>query len=553
LLRGKDFVPQFPRFDESPRIGASDLVLAQRWSTFHRSVRAQSGRAAQLLGPLIGDDTRRRRWLERYLSRRAGVSHDHEPAIFLPNRSVLFAPVAEPPSLADDAQRLSQEVLLSDRTGESLVTDVEASEEEWVLLAGPNVAAAHRALALLWPYRHGADVLFADELIGDAVHFKTAHVGPHSLLSSNVVGRPTLVRRSAVAAVGGLRATAGAAAEHDLFLRLHEQGARFHHVPSIVDLGRHVDSDPTSLTADTIDVVREALTRRGVEAEVRPGPLADVVDWHVTPPTWPAVDIIIPTRDRLELLERCLASVTERSTYPNYTITILDNDSAEPATLDYFTRTPHHVVRCPGPFNYAAIMNRGVAATTAPIIVMLNNDTVVETPDWLERMVGALTLDDVALVGCRQVDGLGRHDHDGIVLAPYPQHLRFGDNWLQRDAYVDARRDVTAVTGAVAALRRTEWDRVGGMDETLAVVMNDVDLCLRLQDERHFVLYLPDVVVRHDASSSRGRLDPLADRNIFVRRWDIFGSFVDPFFPERLRLYGRTMVALPEGAPTSTP
>jgi GT2 family glycosyltransferase len=137
------------------------------------------------------------------------------------------------------------------------------------------------------------------------------------------------------------------------------------------------------------------------------------------------------------------------------------------------------------------------------------------------------------------------HDHDGIIIAPYPQHLRFLHNWSADDIHVHARRDVAAVTGAVTLVRRDAWNRVGGMDESLAVVMNDVDLCLRLQQDGAYVLYLPDVEVVHYASSSRGRLDPIADRNRFVRRWDIFGSFVDPFFPERLRLYGNTMVVVP--------
>jgi GT2 family glycosyltransferase len=90
-------------------------------------------------------------------------------------------------------------------------------------------------------------------------------------------------------------------------------------------------------------------------------------------------------------------------------------------------------------------------------------------------------------------------------------------------------------------VRRDRWESVGGMDEGLAVVMNDVDFCLRVQNEGAYVVYLPDVQFEHQVSSSRGRLDPLADRNAFLRRWDILGSFQDPYFPERLRLYGTTI------------
>jgi GT2 family glycosyltransferase len=106
-------------------------------------------------------------------------------------------------------------------------------------------------------------------------------------------------------------------------------------------------------------------------------------------------------------------------------------------------------------------------------------------------------------------------------------------------------RDVAAVTGAVQMARREFWNSLGGMDERLAVTMNDIDLCLRAQSDTCYVLYTPDVQLIHHVSSSRGSLDPLEDRNRFIRRWDIFGSFKDPFFPEALLLLGETMFYLP--------
>ena len=118
-------------------------------------------------------------------------------------------------------------------------------------------------------------------------------------------------------------------------------------------------------------------------------------------------------------------------------------------------------------------------------------------------------------------------------------------NWPLGTLYTEVTRDITAVTGAVTLIRREAWESVAGMDETLAVVMNDIDLCLRLQNADWSVVVVPSVQLTHHVSSSRGRLDPLADRNRFVQRWDIFGSFVDPYFPEALRLYGSTMVAEP--------
>ena len=106
---------------------------------------------------------------------------------------------------------------------------------------------------------------------------------------------------------------------------------------------------------------------------------------------------------------------------------------------------------------------------------------------------------------------------------------------------MSATRDVAAVTGAVQMVERAWWNELGGMDEQLKVVMNDVDICLRSHVSGRYVVYTPDVQLYHHVSSSRGSLDPLDDRNRFIRRWDIFGTFSDPYFPESLLLLGETM------------
>ena len=174
-------------------------------------------------------------------------------------------------------------------------------------------------------------------------------------------------------------------------------------------------------------------------------------------------------------------------------------------------------------------------------MVTLNNDTIVITPDWLERLLALCALPDVGIVGGCLIDQDGRREHESIVISPYPQHLRTDSNYPHRDQFSRATRDVAAVTGAVQMVAREFWEELGGMDETLKVVMNDVDICLRAQVRGRHVVYTPDVQLYHHVSSSRGSLDPLDDRNRFIRRWDIFGSFRDPYFPESLLLLGETM------------
>ena len=289
-----------------------------------------------------------------------------------------------------------------------------------------------------------------------------------------------------------------------------------------------------------------ALARRGWRGRVEPGPVPAQSHWTLeTPSPAPSIDIIIPTRDRIDLVRTCIEALEEKTTYPNWDIILLDNDSIEPESLEYFAQSKYRVVPCPGPFNYAKIVNRGVQHSSADYVVTLNNDTILLTPDWLERMVSLAALEDVAIVGACLWDQYGHREHESIVVSPYPQHLRTDSNYPHLDQFSRSTRDVAAVTGAVQMVRRAFWDSMGGMDERLAVTMNDIDLCFRAQSDTSFVVYTPDVEMIHHVSSSRGSLDPLEDRNRFIRRWDIFGTFKDPFFPEALLLLGETMFYLP--------
>ena len=422
----------------------------------------------------------------------------------------------------------------------------------WLFLVDAEISNGDRATtlrSLVLRARDEDDVVFADEHgpNPNTPIFKSAFVAPHTLLSYNLVGRPALLRRSTVKAVGGFDANAGWAFEHDLYLRLSEARAVFHHVTLLLPAGRPaVAFSSAHIDDDTVRVVSSSLARRDWRGVVTSGNVAGVTHWKLDVPTpQPSVDIIIPTRDRIDLVRRCIEAIESLTTYENYGIILLDNDSVEQESIDYFATTKYRVVPCPGPFNYAKIVNRGVQHSSADFVLTLNNDTILQTSDWLEQLVSLASLPDVAVVGACLLDKFGHREHESIVISPYPQHLRTDSNYPHVDQFSVSARDVAAVTGAVQMVGRDHWNALGGMDESLAVTMNDVDLCLRAQDERHYVLYTPDVQLIHHVSSSRGTLDPLEDRNRFIRRWDIFGTFRDPFFPEALLLLGETMYYLP--------
>ena len=435
----------------------------------------------------------------------------------------------------------------SAQTIEALNEKIAKSQATWLFIVDSSINEAARTFTLSRLLKNAesvSDVVFSDETNINPLFpiLKPNTVGPHTLLSYNVVGRPALLSIAKLRMFGGFSTTAGWAFEHDFYLRLSEQRGIFQHVSIILPAGRtQISLNAEHLNNDTCAVVNAALTRRKWSGEVSQGALPGLVQWKLSPPSpQPSIEIVIPTRDRLELVLQCIGAVEEKTTYTNFSITILDNDSKDPETLAYFESTNHKVVACPGPFNYAKIINRGIEQSTAEFIVTLNNDTIVQTPDWLERMVGLACLPDVGIVGSKQVESSGHSEHESVVITPYPQHLRSDGNYPYRDHFILATRDVAAVTGAVQMFRRNFWESIGGMDEELTVVMNDIDVCLRAQLEGRNVVYTPDVIHTHNAGSSRGKLDPKTDRNRFLRRWDIFGSFQDPYFPPQLKLFGET-------------
>ncbi len=216
----------------------------------------------------------------------------------------------------------------------------------------------------------------------------------------------------------------------------------------------------------------------------------------------PSVSVVIATRDRAELLERCVRSLRGCTDYPAVEVVLVDNGSTEPAALallDRLARDGCRVLRRPGPFNWSALNNDGVADATSGIVVLMNNDVQCVEPGWLRAMVGACLLPGAGAVGALLRYGDGTVQHAGVVLGPGPQaaHLRCDDPRLPPVG------EVPAVTGACMAVRRTVFERMGGLDAALPVTWNDLDFCLRLRRAGLRVLLARDAVLLHDELGSR--------------------------------------------------
>ena len=224
----------------------------------------------------------------------------------------------------------------------------------------------------------------------------------------------------------------------------------------------------------------------------------------------PLVSLIVPTRDRLDLLRPCIESL-RRTDWPEREILICDNGSRAPDTLAYFRELEGagaaRILACPGPFDFAAINNRAAAQARGRLLAFVNNDVEAEEPDWLERMVREALRPDIGAVGARLIDGAGRIQHGGIVLGTgglaTHGHRHFPGDAPGYLSGLRATRAVSAVTAACLVIEAEKFRRVGGFDAPFAVDFNDVDLCLRLNAIGLRTLFVGGAALRHRESASR--------------------------------------------------
>jgi GT2 family glycosyltransferase/2-polyprenyl-3-methyl-5-hydroxy-6-metoxy-1,4-benzoquinol methylase len=415
----------------------------------------------------------------------------------------------------------------------------------------PNALAE---VAKLLNARRDLDYVYSDEDKKDvdgrltSPFFKPGW-SPDLLMSVNYVTHFSVYRKEILDRVGGLRPGYEGSQDHDLALRVTEETDRIAHLPVPLYSWRKVPGSAAaslSYKGYAFEAGRralaDALRRRGqtgvvddglvegryrVRYEIRgraadgPGGRAD-----------PEVLIVIPTRDRLDLLERCVESIERTSTYPNYRLLVVDNDSRERSTLEYLDRFGGEVFRYPGEFNFARMMNVAAErAGSAGYLLFLNNDTEVIAPEWIESMLEHAQRPDVAAVGARLLYPDGSPQHEGIIVgiegaaAKNMAHPYF--------ALGETIRNCSAVSAACLMIRTDVFRELGGFEERLAVAFNDVDLCLRAREKGYEIVYTPHAVLYHHEGSTRGvgGSQSPRDEELFRARW---AGYRDPYYNPNL-------------------
>lgn len=376
-----------------------------------------------------------------------------------------------------------------------------------------------------------ADYIYCDEVTfeGDSIdNMLTIHFKPDfsidNLRANNYICHFSAFSEKLLEKTGLFRPEFDGSQDHDMILRLTANAKKIVHVPKILYYWR---SHPQSVAAD-INAKTYAIdaAKRAVAAHLKACGLQGTVESTRAFPTIfrikyklkskPMISIIIPNKDHRDDLKRCIDSILNKSTYENYEILIVENNSTEKEIFDYYKMLENQpkvrvvTYEGEGGFNYSRINNFAAAQAKGEYLLLLNNDTKVITREWMEELLMYAQRDDVGAVGAKLYYSDNTIQHAGIVIglgahrsAGHTHHLLPKENlgYMGRLCYA---QDVTAVTGACLMVRRSIYEQVGGLDESFSVALNDVDFCLRIRALGLLNVFTPFAELYHFESKSRG-------------------------------------------------
>ena len=409
-----------------------------------------------------------------------------------------------------------------------------------------------------------AEMLYTDEDLMDETgasfypHFKP-DFNLELLRCINYICHLLVIRRGLYERVGGLRPEFDGAQDYDFLLRCVEETKEIRHIPKVLYHWRshqgstagNQDSKQYAIDA-SVRALQKHYARLGIAAEVDYTGTFIVLSSKFPVQRNPKASILIPNKDHIGELKKCIASIEEKSTYQNVEILIIENNREEPETFRYYEEITARyknirVVTYTGPFNYSAINNFGAGYASGEFFLLLNNDTEVIRPDWLERMVSLCQREEAGIVGAKLYYPDDTIQHAGIVvgIGGFAGHIQTGytklfTGYLGR---LVTTQEISAVTGACLMVKRSVYEELGGLDEEFAVALNDVDFCLRARQKGYLVYFTPEAELYHYESKSRGFEDTPEkqerfDREIagFQRRYAELLKAGDPYYNPNLTL-----------------
>jgi GT2 family glycosyltransferase len=412
-----------------------------------------------------------------------------------------------------------------------------------------------------------ADLIYSDEdkLSVTGQHsdpFFKPDWSPEYLLSCMYIGHLGIYRTEIVRAIGGFRTGYDGSQDYDLALRFVEQTDRVYHIPKVLYHWRTIPASSASqenVKPWAYEAALKALTDRVQHssysgwAEMTPHAGIYRVRRHLV--GQPIVSLIIPSAGKplpgetapagRSLLEQCLNSVLERSTYRQFEVILVDGYDIPEPVLTRVTQQlaasaiPFHCIRCAEPFNFSARINRGAAKATGEFLLLLNDDVEVVTPDWLEAMLELAQQREIGAVGAKLSYPDGRIQHVGVmVLAGSPIHAFHGESG-NHHGYFGSNlliRNYLAVTGACLMIQRDRFEQLGGLDEAFPLNFNDVDFCLKAHQAGYRNVVTPYAHLIHHESMTRDKALQPGEWAAVSQKWRSYlGQFkTDPYYNPNL-------------------
>lgn len=412
---------------------------------------------------------------------------------------------------------------------------------------------------------HGADFVYTDENTfseepRDAYnpHFKP-DFSPDTLRSYNYICHLSAFSRELLDSVGYFRSEYDGSQDYDLILRLTEKAKNVFHIRKILYYWRaHKNSVAQDVGAKpyTVTAAKKALAahleRCGLKGEVLDSSVPTTYHIKYEIDGNPLISVIIPNKDHTDDLDICLKSLYEKSSYKNFEVIIVENNSTEKETFEYYEAIAQKhgnvkIVKWEGNFNYSAINNFGVNYAKGEFILLLNNDVEIINGSCLEEMLMFAQRKDVGAVGAKLYYSDDTVQHAGVILGlggtAGHAHKHFGRSHPGYMARASIAQNLSACTAACLMMRRDVFDEVGGLDESFEVAFNDVDLCMKIRKKGYLVVFTPYAELYHYESKSRGndstpekleRFRGEIDR--FKEKWQKQLDDGDPYYNPNLTL-----------------
>lgn len=390
-------------------------------------------------------------------------------------------------------------------------------------------------------------------------HFKS-DFNIDMLRSVNYFCHLVVVKREVYEKVGNLNHEFDGAQDYDFVLRCVEDASNIKHIPKILYHWR-AHKDSTAENPESKNYAFEAgaraiqahYDRLGIPATVEETTHKGIYRSRYILEEKPLISIVIPNKDHTDDLDKCITSIEEKSTYKNYEFIVVENNSTEEETFEYYKKLestcPRAKVVCwdGKGFNYPAINNYGVEHAKGEYLLFLNNDTEIVNGECLEELLGYCMREDVGAVGARLYYEDGTIQHAGVIvgLGGIAGHafLGFPHADLGYFGRIQMAQNYSAVTAACILVKRSVYEEVEGFDEKYAVAFNDVDLCMKIRKAGYLIVYNPYAELNHYESKSRGYEDSEekvqrfnSEIMLFKNRWKDFLAKGDPYYSPNLTL-----------------